>query len=214
MPFVLTHETRLLGCVSGGLRRRARATILLWDRLPDEIVDRIVILAGCSLPALLCLERRCWLAGRERLANLAPLYQTPFILPRSWLFRDDRSATIVGLANRSLTCRTLELLSLGFAAGALAHVKLLDLSGNHFGDVGLQALANVCAKDCLLKLETLLLRGNYKIGDSGLNALANVVSNGALPSLKTISVDRDTTKRKTLVSACKLRGVRLVTLAA
>ena len=193
---------------AGGLRYRAHNTTVLWERLPEELIVRIVLLARSTLPFVMRLERRCWQAGRERLQSLAPLYRTPFIFPMTWIF-GDHAAQILGLSQRQLDDHAIDTLSKGFAAGAMPFTTLLDLSNNRFGDIGGKALAHAVARaesDPLLpRLRTLLLMGNA-IGVAAQQALADALAHGALPALKELSIDRASAE---LQAACSARRIRV-----
>ena len=64
----------------------------------------------------------------------------------------------------------------------MCHVQTLMLEGNQIGDLGVAALAKVCADGALAQLTDLILDQN-QIGDPGVSALADACAKGALAQL-------------------------------
>ena len=66
-------------------------------------------------------------------------------------------------------------------------MQVLGLQNNKIGDVGVTALAEVCATGALACCRTLDLRSN-KIGDGGMEAFSGALATGAMAQLQARSL--------------------------
>jgi hypothetical protein len=75
-------------------------------------------------------------------------------------------------------------------SGALRASSLLNLSANHIGDQGVEALSRALAHaDAAPKLATLSLEGNGALGDDGVHAMCRAIASGGLPALKQLELN-------------------------
>ena len=154
----------------------------LWDKLPEDLTSRLVLVAPLDVLATLeGLNRRCAAQVRARLAPFAPLANRPFCLPRDKILGLEECQMLasdgqgVGDAGAAALARAL-------SSGALPQLDFVVLNNNAVGNVGVEALAASLAGGAMPQLEELHLSYNG-FGSAGVTAIAQAIKGGALQQL-------------------------------
>ena len=114
-------------------------------------------------------------------ASWRALTQAPFLIPIHEI------RTRITYAAPRMTPEQFNSFVHAVASGALANLKMLNLSGTLIGDLGMSSLSEALAKGSMANLKELNLFDN-QIGDLGMSSLSEALAKGSMANLKLLGL--------------------------